>query len=76
MYCNGEEVKTVGGTQAEYVVDIWSGNHPFFLGKSTAIMTNAGRVSKFGDKFGDLGALSEVETIDDIKAENDAEAEK
>ena len=55
---------TVGGTQAEYVVDIWSGNHPFFLGKSTAIMTNAGRVSKFGDRFGDLGALSEVETID------------
>ena len=44
---------TVGGTQAEYVVDIWSGNHPFFLGKSTAIMTNAGRVSKFGDRFGD-----------------------
>ena len=76
VYCNGEEVMTVGGTQAEYVVDIWSGNHPFFLGKSTAIMTNAGRVSKFGDKFGDLGALSEVETIDDIKAENDAEAEK
>ena len=59
---------TVGGTQAEYVVDIWSGNHPFFLGKSTAIMTNAGRVSKFGDRFGDLGALSEVETIDDVKA--------
>ena len=49
---------TVGGTQAEYVVDIWSGNHPFFLGKSTAIMTNAGRVSRFGDRFGDLGALS------------------
>ena len=51
---------TVGGTQAEYVVDIWSGNHPFFLGKSTAIMTDAGRVSRFGDRFGDLGALSEV----------------
>ena len=68
VFCNGEEVMTVGGTQAEYVVDIWSGNHPFFLGKSTAIMTNAGRVSRFGDRFGDLGALSEVETIDDVKA--------
>ena len=31
VFCNGEEVMTVGGTQAEYVVDIWSGNHPFFL---------------------------------------------
>merc|ERR1719440_439303 len=71
--CNGEEVMTVGGTQAEYVVDIWSGNHPFFLGKSTAIMTNAGRVSRFGDRFGDLGALSEVETIDDVKADIAAE---
>ena len=60
VFCNGEEVMTVGGTQAEYVVDIWSGNHPFFLGKSTAIMTNAGQVSRFGDKYGDLGAMSEV----------------
>ena len=73
VFCNGEEVMTVGGTQAEYVVDIWSGNHPFFLGKSTAIMTNAGRVSRFGDRFGDLGALSEVETIDDVKADIAAE---
>ena len=55
VFCNGEEVMTVGGTQAEYVVDIWSGNHPFFLGKSTAIMTNAGRVSRFGDRFADRG---------------------
>ena len=31
VFCNGEEVMRCGGTQAEYVVDIWSGNHPFFL---------------------------------------------
>ena len=37
-------------------------------------MTNAGRVSRFGDRFGDLGALSEVETIDDVKADIAAEA--
>ena len=58
---------TVGGTHAEYVVDIWSGNHPFFLGKSTAIMTNMGQVSRFSDKYGDLGAMSEVETIDTLE---------
>ena len=34
VVCNGQEVMTVGGTQAEYVVDIWSGNHPFFQGKT------------------------------------------
>eukprot|EP00918_Siedleckia_nematoides_P062005 GHVU01135230.1.p1 GENE.GHVU01135230.1~~GHVU01135230.1.p1 ORF type:complete len:127 (+),score=25.59 GHVU01135230.1:30-383(+) len=63
VFCNGEEVMTVGGTQAEYVVDIWSGNHPFFQGRSSAIMTDAGQVSRFSSRFGDLGAMSEVETM-------------
>ena len=44
---------TVGGTQAEYVVDIWSGNHPFSW-KTGAIMTDVGQVTRFGDKYGDL----------------------
>lgn len=30
MICNGEEVLTVSGTKEKYVVDVWSGNHPFF----------------------------------------------
>ena len=34
VFCNGEEVMTVGGTQAEYVVDIGSGNHPLLPGGS------------------------------------------
>ena len=71
VFCNGEEVMTVGGTQAEYVVDIWSGNHPFFQGVKTAVMTNAGRVSRFGDKYGNLGELSEVETMDKAMAKKD-----
>ena len=64
VVCNGQEVMTVGGTQAEYVVDIWSGNHPFFQGKKGAIMTDVGQVTRFGDKYGDLGDLSFVETMD------------
>ena len=76
VFCNGEEVMTVGGTQAEYVVDIWSGNHPFFLGKSSSIMTNAGQVSRFADKFGDLGAMSEVETIDGVQSAATTEDKK
>lgn len=30
VFCNGEEVMTVGGTKKEYVVDLWSGNHPYY----------------------------------------------
>ena len=52
---------TVGGTQAEYVVDIWSGNHPFFQGVKTAVMTNAGRVSRFGDRFSVVNQISGAE---------------
>jgi len=66
VFCNGEQVMSMGGTQDNYVVDIWSGNHPFYLGKSSSMMTNAGQVSRFADKFGDLGAMSEVETIDGV----------
>lgn len=30
VFCNGVEVMTVGGTRAEYNVDVYSGNHPFY----------------------------------------------
>jgi large subunit ribosomal protein L31 len=64
VICNGQEVMSVGGTQKEYVVDIWSGNHPFFQGKKGAIMTDIGQVSRFGNKYGDLGELSAFETVE------------
>ena len=35
MFCNGEEVLTVSGTKEKYVVDVWSGNHPFFKANPT-----------------------------------------
>ena len=34
MLLNGEEVVRMGGTRAEYNVDIWSGNHPFYQGNT------------------------------------------
>ena len=37
-------------------------------------MTDAGRVSKFSGKYGDLGAMSYVETMDDPVPEADAAA--
>lgn len=30
VFCNGEEVLVTGGTKAEYIVDVWAGNHPFY----------------------------------------------
>jgi large subunit ribosomal protein L31 len=49
MY-RGEQVMTVGATVPEMSVEIWSGSHPFFTGKSSFVDTT-GRVEKFQKKF-------------------------
>ena len=46
----GEVVMTVGATVPEMKVEIWSGSHPFYTGKSSFVDT-AGRVEKFQNKF-------------------------
>ena len=56
VYCNGEEVFSVGGVSASYDVDIWSGNHPVFQDAGAAnTLVDEGHVNKFKDKFGDMG---------------------
>ena len=50
VYYNGEVVMTTGATVPELHVDVWSGSHPFFTGKS-AFVDSAGRVEKFQKKF-------------------------
>ncbi len=50
VYHNGEVVMTVGATVPELHVEVWSGSHPFFTGKSTFVDA-AGRVEKFQRKF-------------------------
>ena len=62
VVCNGEEVLTTSGTQPGYNVDIWSGNHPFFQGVTTSVVTDEGRVNKFKRRFAGLDSLSAVET--------------
>ncbi len=47
----GREIMTVGATVPELRVDVWSGSHPFFTGKSSFVDTT-GRVDKFQKKFG------------------------
>lgn len=64
MYCNGEHVISVGGTQEKYVVDVWSGNHPFYQGNKTTLLLDADRVDKFTQRYGKLGGLSNVPILD------------
>ena len=50
VYFRGEVVMTCGATVPEMHVEVWSGSHPFFTGKS-AFVDTAGRVEKFQRKF-------------------------
>ncbi|KAI3857723.1 hypothetical protein MKX03_007146 [Papaver bracteatum] len=70
VYCNNELVLTTGGTQKEYVVDVWSGNHPFYLGNRSGVLNDADQVEKFRKKYGGLGGLdSKLMEIPNLKGE-------
>ena len=43
---DGEQVMTVGGTQPELRVEIWSGTHPFYTGTQRLLDTE-GQVDRF-----------------------------
>ena len=58
VICNGEVVMTVGSTQPEINVDVWSGNHPFYTGTQKIIDTE-GRVDRFLRKYGMLDSNSD-----------------
>jgi large subunit ribosomal protein L31 len=60
VYCNGEVVMTVGSTQPELRVDVWSGNHPFYTGTQKIIDTE-GRVDRFLKKYGMLDTTAAPE---------------
>ena len=51
IICDGKVVLEVGMTKEELVVDIWSGNHPFYTG-SQKIIDTEGRVEKFEKRYG------------------------
>lgn len=65
VICNGEEVMKVGGTQANYTVDIWSGNHPFFNGVTGTVVTNEDRVNRFKSRYAGLESISTVTTANE-----------
>uniref|UniRef100_A0A7S2Z1N6 50S ribosomal protein L31 n=1 Tax=Chloropicon laureae TaxID=464258 RepID=A0A7S2Z1N6_9CHLO len=58
VICNGEEVFTVSGTKKEYVVDVWSGNHPFYMnGQGGTMILDDERIEKFNKKYEGLDDL-------------------
>ncbi|KAF2605571.1 hypothetical protein F2Q70_00024482 [Brassica cretica] len=63
VYCNGELVMTNGGTKKEYVVDVWSGNHPFYVGNRSALMVDADQVEKFRKRFAGLSEIMEIPVL-------------
>ncbi|KMT20737.1 hypothetical protein BVRB_1g007100 [Beta vulgaris subsp. vulgaris] len=63
VYCNGELVMTTGGTQKDYTIDVWSGNHPFYLGNRSAVLVDADQVEKFRKKFGELTQIMDIPTL-------------
>lgn len=58
-----QEVMTVGGTKPMYNVDVYSGNHPFYMGVKTFMVMDEGQLNKFKKRFADLGELSIVPTL-------------
>lgn len=36
---------TTGGTKKEYIVDIWSGNHPFYQARGAGLAASPQRLS-------------------------------
>lgn len=50
VFCNGEEILSIGSTKPKLNVDVWSGNHPFYTG-SQKIIDTEGRVEKFNRKY-------------------------
>ncbi|KAG6774647.1 hypothetical protein POTOM_022007 [Populus tomentosa] len=66
VYCIGELVMATSGTKQEYMVDVWSGNHPFYLGNRFGVLVDADQVEKFRKK---LGELSQIMGIPVLKGE-------
>lgn len=50
VFCDGKFLFTVGSTKEQLLVDVWSGNHPFYTG-AQRILDTEGRVEKFEQKY-------------------------
>ncbi|KAI5392915.1 60S ribosomal protein L31, variant 2 [Lathyrus oleraceus] len=62
----GKKVGNFGvwcGTQKEYVVDVWSGNHQFYLGNRSSNMVSDDQVEKFRKRYGELAEIMEIPVL-------------
>lgn len=75
VICNGEVVMTVGSTQPEIHVEVWSGNHPFYTGTQKIIDTE-GRVDRFLRKYGMLDSSGDKGAESSKKTGKKSEATK
>jgi large subunit ribosomal protein L31 len=66
VICNGEVVLTVGSTQPEIHVEVWSGNHPFYTGTQKMIDAE-GRIDRFLRKYGMFDTSEKQEEKKDNK---------
>ena len=62
---NGEVVMTVGSTQPELNVEIWSGTHPFYTGQQRLLDTE-GQVERFLKR---LQRREDMLTVQELKEE-------
>ena len=65
VLCDGEVIMTVGSSQPELRVDIWSGNHPFYTGQQRLVDTE-GQVDRF---FRRLQRRQELQTDIEVQQE-------
>ena len=63
VYCSGDLVLTTGGTKKEYVVDVWSGNHPYYLGGRSSLMLDDDQVEKFRKKYAGLDSIMKIPVL-------------
>jgi len=70
VICNGVEVLTLSGTKQEYVVDVWSGNHPFYTGSLSQEVAEESRIAQFQKKYGGMyGKVAPVSAGGNTKLE-------
>lgn len=51
-YAHHGELRSLASlSQPASAVDIWSGNHPFFQGNTSTVVTDEGRVNRFKRRF-------------------------
>lgn len=55
---------TAGGTLKEYSVDVWSGNHPYYLGTRSSAFAIDDQLEKFRKRYGELTEFMQIPVLE------------